>query len=109
MARMGIYDQIKSAFQDLIAPEIHAMRGEIAVINQKLAGLDAKIDNVDARLNTRIDSLRSEVAAMKNELVAETRTVDVRVEGLAREIQIAMNIRERLVALEARRSSDEPR
>ena len=27
MARMGVYDQIKSAFQDLIAPELHELRG----------------------------------------------------------------------------------
>ncbi len=27
MAAMGVYDQIKKAFQDIVAPELHALRG----------------------------------------------------------------------------------
>src|SRR5712691_716511 len=97
MKRMGLYDQVKSAFQDLIAPELHAIRGDIH-------RLDQKIDGVDARLNTKIDSLRSEMGSMKGELVAEIRRVDARIDGMERELRTAIDIRERLAALEARRS-----
>jgi len=71
MAAMGVYDQIKKAFQDIVAPELHTIRGDIR-------RLDQKIDGADARLNLKLDG-------MKGELLAE--------------------IRERLAALEARRSS----
>ena len=39
MAAMGVYDQIKKAFQDIVAPELHALRGEIRVLDQKIIAL----------------------------------------------------------------------
>jgi len=50
MTAMGVYDQIQKAFQDIIAPELHALRGDIRLLDQKIDGLDQKIDAVDARL-----------------------------------------------------------
>ena len=34
MRRMGIYDQIKSAIQDILAPELHALRADIKRLAQ---------------------------------------------------------------------------
>jgi hypothetical protein len=56
-----------------VAPEIHALRGEIRVVDQRIPRLDLKINGVDARLTdkiqtlddrltTKIDSLRTETA-----------------------------------------------
>ena len=88
MTAMGVYDQIKKAFQDIIAPELHALRGDIRL-------LDQKIDAIDARLTVRIDALR-------NEMIAEIRRVDTRIESVDRELRTAIDVRERLAALEAR-------
>ncbi len=96
MRAVGLYDQIKSAFQDLIAPQLHAIRGDIRV-------LDQKIDEIDTRLTVKIDSLRTETASMKSELLAEIRRLDARIDGVDRELRAAIDIRERLAALEARR------
>jgi molybdenum cofactor biosynthesis enzyme MoaA len=96
MRRMGIDDQIKAAIQDLIAPELQGIRGDIR-------RLDQKIDDVDARLTTNIDSLHAQMSSMKNELVSEIRRVDVRIDSVDRELRVAIDIRERLTALEARR------
>jgi hypothetical protein len=104
MRTVGVYDQVKKAFQDILAPELHGIRGEIRVLDQKISaldqkivGLDQKIDNVDARLSTKIDSLRAE-------MVSEIRRVDTRIDGLQHEVRTAIDIRERLATLEARRS-----
>jgi hypothetical protein len=94
---MGIYDQIKAALQDLIAPELQAIRAD-------LRRLDQKIDDVDGRLNIKIDALAAQTSSMKNELVSEIRRVDVRIDGVDRELRTAIDIRERLAALEARRA-----
>ncbi len=110
---MGVYDQIKTAFQDIIAPELHAIRSDIQ-------RLDQKIDGVDARLTIKIDALKAETLAMKGELlseirrldnkidsmegklIAEIRRLDARIDSIDRELKTAIEIRERLVALEAR-------
>jgi len=108
MKRMGLYDQVKSAFQDLIAPELHAIRGDIHRLDQKGDGGDArlttKIDSGIGSLRTEVGSLRTEMSSMKGELVAEIRRVDARIDGMERELRTAIDIRERLAALEARRS-----
>ncbi|TMK76075.1 MAG: hypothetical protein E6G47_14635 [Actinobacteria bacterium] len=73
MKRMGLYDQVKSAFQDLIAPELHAIRGDIHRLDQKVDGVDArlttKIDSGIGSLRTEVGSLRTEMSSMKGELV----------------------------------------
>jgi hypothetical protein len=43
-ASVGVYEQIKKAFQDLIAPELHAVRGDIRLLDQKIDGLDAHLN-----------------------------------------------------------------
>jgi uncharacterized protein YPO0396 len=104
MTAMGVYDQIKAAFQDIIAPELHALRADIQRLDQKIGGVDQKIDGVDARLTIKIDALRTEMVSMKGELLAEIRRVDARIDGVDRELRTAIDIRERLATLEARRS-----
>jgi chromosome segregation ATPase len=143
MVRAGVYDQIKRAFQDLVAPELHAMRSDMRLLDQKIDSVDArlsakidgvdgrltakidaldqkidgvdarlttkmdaldrKIDDLDSRLTTRFDSLRAEMGSLKGERLAEIRRVDVRIDGVDRELRTAIDIRERLAALEARR------
>jgi hypothetical protein len=97
MAAVGIYDQIKTAFQDIIAPELHALRSD----TQRL---DQKIDGIDARFITKIDALRTETVSMKAEVLAEIRRLDARIDAVDRELRTAIDIRERLAILEARRS-----
>jgi hypothetical protein len=143
MMAMGVYDQIKTAFRDIIAPELQVLRGDIQRLDQRFdsvdqrfdsvdqrfdsidqrfagvyqrfdslqqtfeqrfQGLNEKIDDLDVRLNVRIDSLRTETVSMKGELLAEIRRVDTRIDGVDRELRTAIDIRERLAALEARRS-----
>ena len=48
MTAMGVYDQIKTAFQDIIAPEMHALR----------------VDGVDRELRTAID-IRERLAVLE--------------------------------------------
>ena len=105
MTAVGVYDQIKTAFQDIIAPELHALRGDIRVLDQRVVSLDQKIGGVDARLTVKIDALRTETVSLKAELLAELRRLDARIDGVDRELWTAIDIRERLAALEARRSS----
>ena len=40
--------------------------------------------------------------SMKNELLAEVRRLDARIDGVDRELRTAIDVRERIAALEAR-------
>ena len=99
MSRMGVYDQIKRAFEDLIAPELHAIRGDLRLLDQKIDGVDArlstKLDGVDARLTTKIDAIDQKIDSIKSELLSEIRRIDTRIDGLDREVRTAIDIRER--------------
>jgi len=75
MTRMGIDDQIKTAFQDLVSPALHEIRGEVAALRADIRRLDQRIDGTDAKID-----------------------------GVDRERRTAIDIRERLAALEARRA-----
>ena len=81
MTAVGVYDQIKTAFQDIIAPELHVLRGDIRVLDQRVVSLDQKIDGVDARLTVKIDALRTETVSLKAELLAELRRLEARRSG----------------------------
>lgn len=100
MRRVGVDDQIKSAIQDIVAPALHELRGEIHAMRGEMLALRAGIQRVDEK----VDSLRTEMGRMKGELIAEIRRLDARIDGVDRELRTAIDIRERLAALEARRS-----
>lgn len=74
---MNVYEQVKKALQDIVAPELDGIKAEIR------------------RLDEKIGSLR-------NELLAEIKRVDARVGSLQHEVTLALEIRERLSALEAK-------
>jgi cell division septum initiation protein DivIVA len=81
---MPVYDQIKKAFQDIVAPEIKAVQVEVK------------------RLDERIGSVRNEIGSLRNEMMSEFKRVDSRIDALAAELKTAIDIRERLAALEAK-------
>lgn len=121
---MGVYDQIKTAFQDIIAPELHAIRSDIQRLDQKIDGVDARLnqrlESMDGRLTTKIDGLKAELLSeirrldgeidsqkaetlsMKAELLSEIRRLDARIDAIDRHLQTAIDLRERIVALEAK-------
>jgi hypothetical protein len=104
MSRVGICDQIKTAFQDLVAPALHELRGDMQGIRGEMAALRADIRRVDGKVDSLQVSLQVQMCSMKNEIISEIRRVDVRIDSVDRELRVAIDIRERLAALEARRS-----
>jgi peptidoglycan hydrolase CwlO-like protein len=98
---MSVYEQVKQALQDIVAPELKALQIEIRRLDEKIDGkitslraemltefkrVDEKIDSLDNRLNEKIDSLDNRLST--------------RIDSLDEKVDIAINIRERLVAIE---------
>lgn len=81
---MSVYEQVKQALEDVVAPELKALQVEIK-------RLDEKVDNRFSLLDDKIDSLRREVAS--------------EIKRLDDKIDTAIQIRERLASLEAKLAS----
>ncbi len=81
---MTVYEQVKRALQDIVAPELNGIKAELRRLDEKIGSLDEKI------------------GSLRNELLAEIKRVDARVESLQREVSVTLEIRERLSALEAK-------
>ena len=50
---------IKKALQDVIAPELHAIRDDIRVLDQKVIGLGEKIDSMKSELVAELAALEA--------------------------------------------------
>ena len=75
---MGVYEQIKQAFQDIIAPEIKTLQLEIR-------RLDEKVGITSQRLDGKIDSSKAEI-------LSEIRRLDTRLDSLERELKLGISI-----------------
>ncbi len=53
---MGVYDQVKQAQQDIVAPEIKALQGEIRRLNEKI--------DIAIHIRERLAFLEAKVAAL---------------------------------------------
>ncbi len=104
MRRVGICDQIKAAIQDIVAPALHELRGEIQTMRGEIRGEMQAMRADIQRVDQKIDGVDQKIGYMKGELIAEIRRLDARIDGVDRELRTAIDIRERLAALEARRS-----
>ena len=85
---MSVYEEVKQALQDIVAPELKTLQVEIR-------RLDEKIDSLDEKLTTRMDSLKAEITT--------------EIKRLDEKIDIAIQIRERLAAIEGRFEEREKR
>ncbi|HEV8717956.1 MAG TPA: hypothetical protein VGX03_34710 [Candidatus Binatia bacterium] len=88
MAVKGMYDTVRQVFQDIIAPQIEGLKGEIMALH-------TKVDTLEKRMDERLGSLEKRMeegfAAVRTEISYTNRRLDE-----------ALEIRERLAALEAK-------
>lgn len=59
---MSIYDDVKKALQDILAPEMQAVKGELSAINIRIDGINQRFDDLNERLDLkkRIEKLEQE-------------------------------------------------
>ena len=91
LARLNIYQTLKQIVQDAVAPEIQGLKGEIQGIKGEIKGLSDRIDSLEKRLDNRIDGLEKRMDDFGR-----------RMDGFERQLEIALEVRERLAAVEAK-------
>lgn len=80
---VNVYQAVKDAMQDLIAPQLASLQGEIAAVRGEMTGFRGEMG-----------SLRAEMGSLRGELLAHITRLDER-------ITIALDLRERIAAIEA--------
>ena len=88
-------EAIQKILQETVAPGISDLRERLTRVEVEIKRLDDKIDNGLARLDHKIDSLR-------NEMNTGFARQDSRMDHLEDKLTTALEIRERLAALEAK-------
>lgn len=103
---MSVYEQIKQLLQDIVAPELKAIHTEIKHLNDKIESvkteilieikrLDEKTDRLDEKIDEKIDRLDEKIDERTDRL-------DEKIDRVDEKIDTAMQIRERLAAVEAK-------
>jgi len=59
---LSIYDDVKKALQDFLAPELKEIKGELTAINIRISAIDQRFDDLIERLDLkkRIEKLEQE-------------------------------------------------
>ena len=110
----NIYQAVKQAMQDLIAPQLESLKGEVGAarvdiqrVEEKLSGeirrvddkLSTEILHLDGRLSSQIlrveEKLSSEILRVDEKLSSEIHRIDDK-------LTWALDLRERIVALETK-------
>jgi len=88
---MSVYEQVKQALQDIVAPELKSIQVEIK-------RLDDKID-------TKIESLKTEITRLDDKVENLDKRLSSKIDSLDDKIDTAIQIRERLAVIEAKLAS----
>ncbi len=95
MAAKGIYETVKQAIQDVVAPDLERIKGQ-------LAGARSELKAELTAVRGEVKAVDDRIASLRNEMHAELRTVSARIDALKDRLDEALNIRERLATLEAK-------
>jgi len=100
LAWLNIYQNLKQIVQDAIAPELQGIKVEIKALSQQVNSLEDQIHRSESRMEKRFDEVDKRFDAVDKRFDG----VDKRFDAQGRQWEMAMEIRERLAALEARLS-----
>ena len=112
---MAIYDEVKRALQDIMAPQLAELRGELraglaevrADMESRFAQVETRFVQLEARFRAEFSEVRSEIAQLRVEMRQEVNNVHtdlVRIEQVFSARLQSMDVLERVVRLEERLS-----
>ena len=91
----SIYQAVKQAMQDLVAPQLESLKGDIGALRAEMHGnhaaLSAAIHRIDGKLS-------SEIQRVDDKLTSEIRRIDDK-------LTWALDLRERIVVIETKLAS----
>ena len=110
---MPVYDQVKQALQDILAPELQGIKGELRRLDERISAVESKIEGtkhellaeikrLEEKTEARFGEMEAKLSALDEKFESRFRELDSKFEGLRHEVRTVLEIRERLAALEAK-------
>ncbi len=94
MALRGTYETLKQAFQDIIAPQLERMNGQIEGLKVEMQSVRNEIQSVRNEMHGLEKRMEEGFTSIRHELAATNKRLDD-----------ALDVRERLAALEGKMSA----
>ncbi len=91
MAAKDVYETVKQAIQDVIAPDLERIKGELVAVRAELKAMDDRITSLRNELHSGLRAVDDRIDALKD-----------RQEQTNKRLDEALDIRERLAAVEAK-------
>jgi hypothetical protein len=108
----NIYQAVKQAMQDLIAPQLESLKGEIGELRADLRGqigaVCSEIGELRAELRGEMGSVRGEMGQLRAELRGEIGALGAEIRRVDDKLTWALDLRERIVALETKLAVERP-
>jgi len=99
----NIYQAVKQAMQDLIAPQLESLKGEVAAVRVDIQRVEEKLSGEIRRVD---DKLSGEILHLDEKLSSQILRVDEKLSSEIHRIDDkltwALDLRERIVALETK-------
>ena len=101
----NIYQSVKQAMQDLIAPQLESLKGEIGAVRGEIGAARGEIGTLRAEMRGEIATLRAE---LRGAMEGGFKAVNAEIRRLDDRLTLALDLRERIVAIEAKLAIERP-
>jgi hypothetical protein len=106
----NIYQAVKEAMQDLIAPQLESLKGELGAVRLDIRrveeNLTSKIQGVEEKLSTEIrrvdERVSTEINRIDEKLSIEIQRVGTEIHRIDEKLTWALDLRERIIVLETK-------
>ena len=82
----GVIHDVRQAVQDIVAPGVQELKGEIKGLSAQVAAQNVKIDAVRSELKAEIGAVRSELGSVHSELKADIGSVRSELDSLRSDV-----------------------
>ena len=79
---MPVHDQVKQALQDILAPEIQGIKGELRRLDERISALEAKIEGTKNELLAEIKRLEEKTEARFREMDSRFKEMETKLSAL---------------------------
>ncbi len=97
-------EAIQKILQETIAPSVSRIEVELAGVKADIRSLQSEIRRLDDKIDNGLARLDSKIESLRNEMINGFARHDERMDHLEDKLTTALEIRERLAALEAKMS-----